>query len=586
MAKSKTGKTKKVTNSKRGGRPAFLDKIGEFYGIRRKNAVLLTGDVSGLFWNRSHKNFVDLERTLYGELSDKFNMVRLDIAKGFTFYDDGDEAETIRICECPDSKTATPNSIRNFKNEVERNRNYPLVNLVLLEGMISAFERMKHVRKEIKPLCVVIQYAGAFFSRGEYSHLPELDRQRLISFLNLIESPTFKQSPCLIILINSVKSEVSDKITSLPNVAHVEIALPTEDERSRFVTEFTKENRGIKFESGKNRFCGATAGLTLNNVNDILEVATSTKAPVTKEQVVSEVNAIIQAQLGSIIRVRYPAHTPDDIIGYKKTGKIFRKIFARCEDPKTAIAAMLISGPNGGGKTFQAEAWATQSGRVVIELAGMRGSYFGETDKFFELFRWHVETFGKILILVDEAHTAFGSVHSSDTHKTEKRLSGNIIKMMGDPTMFGKVLWGMMTSRPDELDPDIKSRSPIQVPIFDMEGDERKQFVGEMFDRKSIKLTDEELDDVLGQTDYYSARDYDNLVKEVLAERGSTPDIGVLDVLAGWQASRSIQSQREFQSLIAALHCSYPGLLPDKYRELKDTEIMTRIEELKFILQH
>ncbi len=46
--------------------------------------------------------------------------------------------------------------------------------------------------------------------------------------------------------------------------------------------------------------------------------------------------------------------------------------------------------------------------------------------------------------------------------------------MMDDPSFLGKVLWGLMTSRPDEVDPDIKSRSPIQVPIFDLEGEERR----------------------------------------------------------------------------------------------------------------
>ena len=77
-------------------------------------------------------------------------------------------------------------------------------------------------------------------------------------------------------------------------------------------------------------------------------------------------------------------------------------------------------------------------------------------------------------------------MHASQTHQTEQRLSGNIIKMMGDPRYFGKVLWGLMTSRPDELDPDIKSRAPIQIPVFDLEGEERKEFVFELFKRKNI----------------------------------------------------------------------------------------------------
>src|SRR5207245_8823930 len=100
----------------------------------------------------------------------------------------------------------------------------------------------------------------------------------------------------------------------------------------------------------------------------------------------------------------------------------------------------------------------------VIELANIRGSYFGETEKFFELLRWHLDTFGKILILVDEAHTAFGSVHSRDSHETEKRLAGNVIKIIGDPKYLGKVVWGLMTSRPEELDADVKRHDPTQVP--------------------------------------------------------------------------------------------------------------------------
>jgi hypothetical protein len=341
----------------------------------------------------------------------------------------------------------------------------------------------------------------------------------------------------------------------------------------------------MRFEGGQEKFCRDSAGLTLGNVKDLLEVAARSGKAVTRAAVVAEVNRLLEAQLGEIIRIKYPAHGPKDIIGYERTGEIFTAMFERCEDPETAVSAILVSGPNGGGKTFQLEAFAAASGRVVVELAGIRGSYFGETDRFFELLKWHITTFGKMLILVDEAHTAFGSVHEGDTHKTEKRLSGNIIKMMGDPRFLGKVLWGLMTSRPDELDPDIKSRSPIQIPIFDLEGGERRDFVREMFRRKGIRLSDEELGEVLLQSDYYSARDYRNLVAECLAARRKNPRIRVVEVLKGWQASRSIEKEREFQELIAALHCSYPQLLPSRLRALTDDAIVERVEQLKWLLQ-
>ncbi|MDO8349318.1 MAG: ATP-binding protein, partial [Planctomycetota bacterium] len=319
-----------------------------------------------------------------------------------------------------------------------------------------------------------------------------------------------------------------------------------------------------------------TAGLRLANIEDLLEVAQGTGEPVTRKVVLAEVNAALEAELGDVVKVKLPEHGPADVIGNKATAEILAEVFRRCEDPDSAVSAVLVSGPNGGGKTFQMEAFARESGRIVIELTGLRGMYFGQTDRFFEMLRWHLRTYGKILILVDEAHTAFGSVHRSDTHETEKRLAGNIIKMMGDPAMRVKVLWGLMTSRPDELDPDVKSRTPLQIPIFDPEGEDRVVFVRELFARKAVPLAASELDEVVKLTGHYSARDLDNLVREVKARKQPVPE-----VLRRWRASDAITGQRRLQTLIASQHCTYPDLLPASLRGLSPEQIATEIEALQ-----
>ncbi len=568
-----------------GSRAKFLDELSEAYNLRRKSLVLLTGDVHGLFSSPAAADFVSLEEAIRGELGDKFNLVRVDIASGVTFYDAETEREVIRICESTDGSEVPEARRKLMKELIERSRHSPLSALVLLRGMADAFHRAREAGESIRPLCLVLQYAGALFPAGDFTRLSELDRQRLVLFLHWANDPVFVGGPDLLLLVNPVKSEVNSKITALPAADHQEIQLPEVEERREFVEWFRASHEKLRFEGGWEKFCHDAAGLTLASIKDLLELATRTGRRVARSDVVQEVNRLLEAELGEIIRIKYPQHGPDDIIGHHQTGEIFHTIFERCEEEETAVSAILVSGPNGGGKTFQLEAHAAASGRVVVELAGIRGSYFGETDKFFELLRWHIATFGKILILVDEAHTAFGSIHSGETHKTEKRLSGNIIKMMGDPSFLGKVLWGLMTSRPDELDPDIKSRSPIQIPIFDLEGEERWNFVTQMFARKGIDLDDEELETVFSETDYYSARDYRNLVAEVLAARRKDPDIRASEVLEGWQASRSIERERELQELIAALHCSYPRLLPQRIQEMSERQIVERVETIKRMLQ-
>ena len=528
------------TSQSAGARPRakFLDELSEAYNLRRKSLVLLTGDVHGLFHSSVADDFVSLEEAIRAELKDKFNLVRIDIASGVTFYDADTEQEVIRISESI-AGTEVPEARRKLMKElIERSRHSPLSALVLLRGIADAFHRAREAGEAIRPLCVVMQYAGALFPAGDFTRLSELDRQRLVLFLHWANDPVFVGGPDLLLLINPVKSEVSSKITALPATDHQEIQLPGRRERKAFVEWARKRHDRLRFEGGWEKFVDDAAGLTLTSIKDLLELATRTGRRVERSDVVREVNRLLEAELGEIIRIKYPQHGPDDVIGHQQTGEIFRTIFERCEEPETAVSAILVSGPNGGGKTFQLE-----------------------------------------------AHTAFGSVHSGETHKTEKRLAGNIIKMMGDPTFLGKVLWGLMTSRPDELDPDIKSRSPIQIPIFDLEGEDRWEFVTEMFRRKGIELDEEELETVFSETDYYSARDYRNLVAEVLASRRKHPEIRASEVLEGWQASRSIERERELQALIAALHCSYPRLLPQRIRDMSEKEIVERVEKIKWMLQ-
>jgi SpoVK/Ycf46/Vps4 family AAA+-type ATPase len=585
-------------------RPGFLDVLSTAYSDRSKSVAILTGDTHDLFWCKAQDKFLELEQTIYQALSGMFTVLRLDIATGIGFYDRADLMTLAKCCAQADALTIrTDEKIGDLKELIYSTRHSPLPALVLLQEILEAVNTVRRDNKQVKPVCTIIQFAGSLFPGGDFDRLAEIDRQRLVTFLNMIEAPWFKSSNHLNILIADTRSEVNARLLALPTVQTIEIELPNEIERSKFVNSFVSPNAAAQgattdgssappggsslsaasFEKGPEVFVGDTAGLTLTALQDVLEGARRTASIVSRKDVLNEINEVMKADLGDIVKISRPEHKPSDIVGYKRTGEIFMDIFRRCESAETAVPAILVSGPNGAGKTFQLEAYASESGRVVIELAGLRGMYFGQTDTFFEKLRLRIKTYGKILILIDEAHTQFGSVHKSDTHETEKRLAGNIIKMMGDRAMFGKVLWGLMTSRPDELDPDVKSRAPIQIPIFDLDGAERQLFVSELFARRGIIIPDSEMPLILEKTENYSARDYEFLVKEVKGS-GRT---SVLQTLEVWQASASILRQRKLQTLIAAQHCSYPGLLPERLRELVGSEDIERqVQQLKAILQY
>src|SRR5262249_18970861 len=137
-------------------------------------------------------------------------------------------------------------------------------------------------KEKVKPVCTIVQFAGSIFPQGDFDKLGELDRQRLVTFLNMIESPWFKQSNHLVILVADTRSDVNSRIVSLPSAQCVEIELPNAAERDKYVETFLArcDNKDL-FEKGRETFVGDTAGLTLTAVEDLLQLAKGASTKVT-----------------------------------------------------------------------------------------------------------------------------------------------------------------------------------------------------------------------------------------------------------------------------------------------------------------
>ncbi len=577
----------------------FLPEIDDAYRLRRRNVVVLAGNVNDL---HSYDNaFMGVEQVLYQSLvKGGFLVARADMSSGISFFTDEDEAEAAEILKDQTGSDRDTPAISNLQHALELTFQSPGVMLFKLQQMERKISRMvkmgaKYKGEPVRHLCVILRSAEGIFPANTPDRMSESDRLRLISFLGWVNNPLFTGAgkaqnddevdlPLpLVILIADSSSEVNNKITELPHCSTITIDLPDTETRDDFIgnrqAQYRLKRKGrkdlVKFEHGE-QFVNATAGLTLQAINDLMETAYRTAGTVTKKAVVEEANRFLKKLLGNVVTFVVPEHTVDDIVGYEKTKEVFRRVLKRLDDPKQAVSAVLLPGPNGSGKTFIGEAFAAESGWAVIELSGLRDSGFGETEKRFEKLKMFVRRFGKVMIFVDEAHTAFASAHQQGVHEVEKRLTGEVFKMMGDPTLRGKVVWILMTSRADELDPDIIRRAPIQIAIMDLEDGERKEFIKKMFQRRGVKLADDELEQVYGRTLYYSASDFDNLLREILNRRTEEADISVLDVMQQWHASTGIVGARRYQSLVAAKFCTYPALLPDQYRLLAETG---RLEE-------
>lgn len=549
----------------------FVQEI--FQGVScHNNLMVLSGDVQGLFPSTVESNYVSLETVIIEHLRNTYTVVALDMV-GLDFTNPADQSELPSLLyDDPDirSRPLAKKAEERFIERLASTKYAPLSAMALLREIMYAKVKRSG---ETKPLCVLIRHAGALFPARELGSLDQQDRQRLVFFLNWITSDDLQRSSNLFLLVEGSRSEINQAITGSPLCRHIQLQLPNEEERLNFMRSNGKKFRPELLDTSLEQFAAATAGLPLTQLEDLVEVASAENRKVTGKDVVSAVNTALQGLLGNIVTFKPADHTLADVIGYDAVKQVLLEALADCDDPETAVPGFLVSGPNGVGKTWIMEALANDSGWVVIELSGLRDSEFGATEKLFEQFRMVAKTFGRILVNVDEAHTAFSSIHSSQSHEVEKRLSGNVVKMMGDPGNHGKILWSLMTSRPDELDPDILSRlCSVQVPIFDLEGEDRKQYIKELFARKRIELSNEELVQVVETTKHYSNRDLSFFLKSYIGRRKRNPELKIVDMLKMWRAGDSIQRKRRFQELLALQHCTYPNLIPERFKNNKELD--------------
>jgi hypothetical protein len=60
-----------------------------------------------------------------------------------------------------------------------------------------------------------MQFAPALLPEGDFDRLSELDRQRLVTFLNWINDPLFSRNGNFIVLVSDTKSEINRRILAL-----------------------------------------------------------------------------------------------------------------------------------------------------------------------------------------------------------------------------------------------------------------------------------------------------------------------------------------------------------------------------------
>jgi len=248
----------------------------------------------------------------------------------------------------------------------------------------------------------------------------------------------------------------------------------------------------------------------------------------------------------------------------------------------------VICGPVGTGKTFLTTCFAGEIGIPAVTLKNFRSMWQGVTEGNLERILNLLKAMCPIAVIVDEADAQLGNRSSSGDSGVSSRVFAQIAQFMGNTEYRGKVIWFLLTSRPDLLPVDLKrqGRAEEHIALFYPHTDEeRLAMLHVVLKKTGVTLASPEAEAVfLKHAAGLSGADVEAILTRARMQNvmENQPSLQASDLVAALEdfIPPSYPTEIELQTLVAVLECTSKSLLPEEYRAMDRGEIIRRTNQL------
>ena len=520
--------------------------------------------------------------------------------------------------------------------------------------IFAAFERLLIGSTKT---AVIMEYAEAIAPAGDPNFQGESDRAAIVTLHRWSALPEIERGDNVVLLISENLTELAPKLISNPKVAVVEVPMPdhgtrleaamladtrlTEKDGERYAgitaglkaiqiaSILTPQSSAEEALADRESFIAGLLGggpdaaarahklaaLTSNMNRDQIKELVAPAAPVpapdaslpspierarkeTDRLIAKRKREILERECFGLVEFVEPAHGFEVVGGMEEVKKDLLVIAESIREGRTSRVPMgiLFTGPMGTGKTFVAEAFAKECGLTTIKLKNFRSKWVGATEGNLEKILNVIRAIGQVVVIIDEGDRAFGNTDGEGDGGTSSRVIARIKEFMSDTSNRGRILFLVMTNRPDKLDVDLKraGRLDRKIPFLYVQTPEEVELVARALLRKNKIKTDVDLatirDGFSSKLVGYSNADIEAviLLANEDAARESGGDAPVLAshferAAIDYFPSRDVELL-EYMELLAVFESSSRRLLPAKYATLTPEELDTRLRLLRTIV--
>src|SRR5699024_1786335 len=428
--------------------PKWANEFAQKYLSRTMNQFILHGNVFDLvpLEKKGETDFVRLKSFLSEEFfGARDYVIFYDRSSGIYFKDQQSRKDFNQALSGRDSLLGTDYANKMPKDSVR---------------VFSLLEQYFRVRVDSqKSIALIIDYAETIVPMNEAGSTGSEDRTSMVYLSRWAHNPMFLAADFTTVLITENLADLNKTLVQNPYTDDIRIEFPDERQRSAFIRHELSDAEFEEFsEINRTVLAQQTAGLNFVNLRSILSNARQNKEKVSHQRLTEAKKELIESEAYGLLEFVETGYTLDNVAGHAKVKKHLRQAVRALNHGRRDVLPMgyLVCGPVGTGKTFLVTCFASEIGIPMVKLKNFRSQWQGVTEGNLEKILGLLKAMAPVAVMIDEADAYLGDRDAGGDSGVSSRVFSQIATFMSDTRNRGRILWFLMTARPDLMPVDLK----------------------------------------------------------------------------------------------------------------------------------